>query len=147
MENFFSAIMYWVFGKRWILYSMRTGIKVAVFANELELKWAEQKHEDAIEARNGVEAELAYLQDIPLRDARAELGADADSQAVYELDKQIREERKRTVSDLQSHLSSLEKDVQMAEGERARVQQIVYSNRRKWDYVKKATVFSDYTDR
>jgi hypothetical protein len=56
MENLFSAIMYLVFGKRWIKFSMEQGIKASIFIKRLEIEMAKERHDNAERQLKDLEA-------------------------------------------------------------------------------------------
>ena len=45
MDNFFSALMYLLFGKRWIKVSMQQGLKTALFIKRLEIEMNKERYE------------------------------------------------------------------------------------------------------
>jgi len=44
MENFFQAVLYLIFGKRWLLFQMKSGVKVSIFVKRMEIEMSKGRY-------------------------------------------------------------------------------------------------------
>ena len=148
MESFFQAVMYGIFGKRWILLGMKQGYKTAIFVNEIEIDMQKQKIARAKDARVKMELELAELMETPLKDPMLELPEELrmDSKALFEMDEKIKNEREEVIKALKNRIHSLFQEEQLADGELSRIFSITYNNRLKYDFIKDYKIKTSYTD-
>lgn len=148
MESLFQAIMYFIFGKRWILLGMRHGYKTAIFVNEIEIDMQKGKIARAVENKANAEKELAELEATPMKEAMLELPEElrTDSKALFEMENNIKEERAEAVKGLKNRIHSLHQEEQLADGELNRTYSIAYGNRIKYDFIKDYKIKDTYAD-
>lgn len=132
MENLFQTILYLIFGKRWILKSMREGQKTAVFINEVELDMAKEK-------RRGAQTQVEKLQaTLQKMDDRYHKRGDYD------------ESLNVTAKDLQDAKENLQKAegvVAKFDGELAQANSNLYTSRLKYDFLKAYKIRPVYGDK
>lgn len=63
MENLFSTIMYLIFGRKWVKFTMIQGMKVAVQVAEVEMRMEQEKMREARIDLNAKEEDLRDLKE------------------------------------------------------------------------------------
>lgn len=163
MENLFQAIMYLIFGKKWIKYTMVQGLKVAIYIAETEMKMSREKFragkEDLNQAQKNLEnvksttvedyvdseielteEEFILAQTGMTREALKELEKE-DPKKHYMITKEAEHAYKKMVQDAKNTYS---RNLQIAENEVEQKKQLV--TRLEDDYAKKnGSVFSART--
>jgi len=128
MENLFSATMYWIFGKRWVLYSMKTGLKVAVFINEVEVEMNKQAHRNAIRDRDRYEKEMEALLNAP------------------EDERLPKDEYKNRKKFLEDSIAGAKEQVDQKSIELQQANQIAFKSRNKLDFIRNYKITRSYGD-
>lgn len=148
MDSFFQTVMYFIFGKRWLLLGMKHGYKTSIFVNHLEAEMAKLKIKKAKENRVMMERELADLEATPLKDAMSELPEEdrTNAKKLFDLEQAIKEERAQAIQGLKNRIKSLSQEEQLADGELQRIYSIEYSNRLKYDFVRNYKIQTTYAD-
>lgn len=149
MENVFQAIGYLVFGKKWLLWNVKHGLKSALFVNEMEIDMQRNKQALARLNLKTLKQEVEDLEASPLKDAIEMLPEDKrdDKQAVAEMVTKIRLERENAIKGLLNRIKSEEQTVALADGELERIYGITYGNRMKYDFVRNYKIKPSYADR
>ncbi len=123
MDSFFSAIGYLIFGKRWVLFGMKHGLKTAVFVNEMEIGMQKANFK-TVEARlEELKNELDFIKGLE------------DGKEKYE-----------KIKGVEANIKGAETEVKMAEGELQRIYSITRANRDKLDYVRNFKMGQSYGD-
>lgn len=115
MDTLFGFICYQLFGRYWILYTMRSGLREALFASEMEHNLAMRTHREYMKEKEGFEKEL---------------------EAVKNDDTLTPESKRSKVDDLKKDISNREIMMQGADGEIGRTRSLVINNRRKYEFVR-----------
>lgn len=148
MTSLFSFLMYTILGKRWILWDMKAGYKMAIFVNEMEVKMEMDKMKK-LEARKA-ELEEGYreLTESPLKNAVEFLSPDKqdDKKAIENMEFKLRKERESQLDNFRKLIKEVTQEVQMADGQLSRANGIAYGNRIKYDYIKNYKITKSYTD-
>lgn len=148
MQNIFQLLTYLLLGKKWIKWDMLQGYKMAIFVNEVEIDMNKAKLREATERKEKLEADLKALEETPLKEAKELLPEDQhnDTKAIYDMEKKIKGERNEQIQTFKNQIKSAHTEVEMADGELARVYSIAYSNRRKYDFVRNYKIKATYAD-
>jgi hypothetical protein len=138
-----------ILGKRWIKWDMLQGYKMAIFVNEVEIDMNKAKLAEAQSRKEKLENDLKELEGTPLKEAIELLPESEknDSKAIYDMEKKIKGERAEQVQVFKNQIKSAHTEVEMADGELARVYSITYGNRRKYDFVRNYKIKATYADR
>jgi hypothetical protein len=121
-------MMYLVFGRRWILWDMLQGVKMALFANEMEYKMLRDRYRKALDAERIAKDELEAEKK---RDPLMDLPADTSYKIVKEKEK----EHDARVTELKEKLQAKSAEVNGITGELGRLNNIIYHNRLKYDFL------------
>lgn len=149
MENIFQAVGYLIFGKRWVLWNMKHGIKTALFVNEIEIEMNRNKIKDAQARSTSARSELEALKATPLKEPASILpeSEKENKKSLYDAEQKLKHERSEAMRGLEMALKEAETDIQLADGELSRIYSITYSNRRKYDFVRDYKIKPSYADR
>lgn len=135
--------MYLVFGKYWVLWDMKQGLRMAVMVNEAEIAMHRAKirtHQDAV---NTLKSELEDLKKI---DPIADLEMGEDKKAYYDA-KKVRESAHETaIAELEGKIRAQEDNVSGTDGELQRIYNIAYHNKMKLDFVSSYKPSKSYAD-
>ncbi len=145
----FEAIMFMLFGKRWVKYQMLTGLKGAIFVNEMEVAMDKEKYNKAVAAKEQLEKDYAALLETPLTDPK-ELLSEEDLKSekmVYDIRKKLEAERKEAVEAFKVKIKEATSEVSVAEANMDRTYGISYSNRRKFDFIRGYKIVPTYADK
>lgn len=134
METLFTAIGYLLFGKRWILWNMRHGLKTAVFASEMEHDMALKTHRQYAREKAELEAQLRDLENEPEPEIPEDIRDDAKKS--YEWKSEQEQNHKARVEDLKMEINNRDLQMSGADGEVGRTRSMVMNNRRKYEFVK-----------
>lgn len=129
MNNFFQFVMYVLVGRRWIVWDMLQGVKMALFANEMELKMLRDKLRKSLDAELEVKNEIQALEAV---DPLADLPEDAN----YKDKKTAEEAHENKIKEAKERLQMKHAEVDGMNGEIGRLNNIVYHNRLKYDFLR-----------
>lgn len=141
MQNLFQFIMYFVFGKRWLLFDLKHGYKATLVINELELEMHREKLKAVKDAKRELEAEVEKLEAVPPY-TDEELVAmlpeeDRESKkALYDIRKLKEGERAEEIAKLKNQAKAMENEIATANGELQKGYAMTYQNRIKYDFIK-----------
>lgn len=141
--------MFAVFGKSWVKRSMLSGLRGAIFVNEMEVAMAKEKHAAAVKAKEELEKAYQELLDAPLKDA-IELVPESEKEnkhSLYEMEKTIKKERAEQIETFRRRIKEATTEVAVAEAEVDRNFGITYGNRRKYDFIRKYKIVPTYADK
>ena len=149
MTSLFSFLMYVIFGKRWILWDMKAGYKMAIFVNEMEVKMEMDKMKKLEARKEELEKGYKELTESPLKNAIDLLPSDKhdDKKAIENMEYKLRKERETQLDNFRKLIKEVTQEVQMADGQLSRANGIAHSNRLKYDYIKDYKVTKSYTDK
>lgn len=136
MNTFFQFIMYVVFGKRWVLWDMKQGLKMAVMVNEAEVAMHRNKIRVHTDLKTKLEAELVDLKKL---DPLAGLGEPAEHEnpkAYYDAKKKRTEGHAAAVEELEGKIRGQSDSISGTDGELQRIYNILYHNKLKLDFVR-----------
>jgi hypothetical protein len=120
--------MYLVLGRRWILWDMLQGVKMALFANEMEYKMLRDKYRKALDEERIAKDTLDTEQG---KDPLVDLPADTN----YKIVKDKEKEHAARVTELKEKLQAKSAEVNGMTGELGRLNNIIYHNRLKYDFL------------
>jgi hypothetical protein len=145
----YEAIMFGIFGKRFIKRDMLRGLRGAIFVNEMEIAMAKDKFNTQVKIKENLEKEYQSLLDSPLKNAIDLLPEDqkGDSKAIYDMEKKIKGERAEQIESFKQAIKSVTSEAAVAESEVDRSMGIAYSNRRKYDFIRKFKIVPTYADK
>lgn len=132
MESLFSTVGYLLFGRKWILWGMRNGLKSALFVNEMEIKMNKVKLREIMDRELEARAELEVIEK---EDPFANWDL-APGESDYKAKKKLEEEHKKKLDDAKDKLKMIQGELSGAEGEMMRINNITYHNRLKYDFIK-----------
>lgn len=152
MQNIFQFVMYFVFGKHWLLFDLRHGYKATLFINELELDMHRAKLRACQDDKRAIEKELEELE-ATTNYSDEELIAmlpeeDKESKkALYDLRKLKDGERAEAIGVLRNRIASAENDIASANGELQKGYAMTYQNRMKYDFIRTYKPKTSYGDK
>ncbi len=149
MQTLFQFIMYFVFGKKWLLFDLKHGYKATLFINELELAMHKEKLSELRKARSSMVEELKKLQERPALQESEYIALlpeeqKESSKALYDIKKKIDGERAEEITTMKNRIAQVESDVATADGELQKGYMMTYKNRVKYDFIKNYKVGKTY---
>lgn len=133
MNTFFAFLMYHLFGRAWILYDMKQGLKMAIMVNEAEVEMHRAKirtHQDTL---TRLEDELKTLQS---SDPLEGLEESEDHAAYKEAKRKRTEGHAAAIEDLKGKIQGQKDSISGTDGELQRIYNIAYHNRLKYSFLK-----------
>lgn len=152
MQNLFQFIMYFVFGKHWLLFDLKHGYKATLFINELELDMHREKLASVTQAKKDMQGELKKLEERPAlteADYIAELPEEekTSQKALYDMKKKMDGERAEEVTALKNRVKQMDDEISNANGELQKGYAMTYNNRIKYDFIKGYKPKKSYADK
>ena len=148
MQNLFQFLAYVIFGKYFIKWDMLQGYRMAMFVNEAEIEMNKAKMEDAKKRKEDLMSEMEKLELSPIADPIDFLPAEQleDKKVVSNFIHKAKNERAEQIQTFKNKIKSAEQEVQLADGELAKIYSIAYSTRRKYDFMKGYKITKTYAD-
>lgn len=135
--------MYMLLGKRWVLWDMKQGLRMAVFVNEVEVAMHRNKIRAHQDERARLESELEILKK---RDPLEGLEEGDDRKAYYDAKKLREKAHSEAIEDLEGKIRSQDDSISGTDGELQRINNIAYHNRLKLDFVRSYRPKKSYAD-
>ncbi len=142
MNTFFQFVMYQIFGKKWVLYDMREGLRMAIFVNEAEIAMIRNKIRKFQDDKKSLESELA---DLKTHDPLEGL-PEGEGKAYYDAKKVRMDGHEEAMAHLERQIGAQNDNVSGTDGELQRIYNIAYHNRIKFDFVKSYNPKKSYAD-
>lgn len=143
MNTLFQFVMYLVFGKRWVLWDMKEGLRMAVFVNEVEIDMQRGKIRRFQDEKQALELQLKELE---AKDPLDGLEEGEDKKAYYDAKKLREKSRAAAIDDLKGKIRAQDDNISGSDGELQRIYNIAYHNRVKLDYVSGYKPKKSYAD-
>lgn len=149
MTTFFQFIMYIVFGKRWLKFEMKHGLKSAIFVHEAEIAMRRSHASKIREDLENYKSEIARLETEPLPDSQDLLPEEEknDSEKVFAMDRKIQGERAELITTYKNQIKATEDELDKEEGELGKLFSLAYGTRLKYDFVKDYKIKPTYADK
>lgn len=144
--------MYFVFGKRWLLFDLKHGYKATLVINELELDMHREKLSAVQKAKRELEAEVEKLEAVaPYTDeelvAMLPVEDRESKKALYDIRKLKEGERAEEIARLKNQSKAMENEIGTANGELQKGYAMTYQNRIKYDFIKNYKPKATYGDK
>lgn len=141
MQNFFQFIVYFIFGKHWLLFDLKHGYKATLFINELELDMHKEKLAQVVEGKVKMQEALKDLEARPALTEEEYIAMLPDEEkeskkALYELKKRVDGERAEEITSLKNRIKQMDEEIANADGELNKGYAMTYKNRIKYDFIR-----------
>lgn len=151
MQNLFQFIMYFVFGKKWLLFDLKHGYKATLVINEIEIAMHEEKLNAVKKEKRDMQAQLTEIEARPAlveADYIAMLPAEEkdSSKALYDIKKKVDGERAEEITTLKNRVKQMDDEIASANAELQKGYMMTYQNRIKYDFIKTYKPKKSYGD-
>lgn len=136
MNTLFQFLMYQIFGKYWILYDMRQGLKMALMVNEAEVAMHRAKIRTHQDTKAKLEANLADLKGVDPLEGLQEPAEHADPKAYRDAKKLRIDGHAAAIEELEGQIRGQNDSISGTDGELQRIYNILYHNKLKYDFLK-----------
>lgn len=151
MQNFFQFIMYFVFGKHWLLFDLKHGYKATLFMNELELDMHREKLQAVSKAKEKMQEEVEALGARPDLTEEEYLALYTGEEVltpkgIYDHKKKIDGERAEEITTLKNRIKQMDDEIANADRELQKGYAMTYNNRVKYDFIRRYKVKKTFAD-
>lgn len=141
MQNFFQFLMYFVFGKKWLIFDLKHGYKATLVINELEIAMHEEKYKQNVKNKEDLQTKLKELQERPAleeADFIAMLPEEEkeSAKALYDIKKKVEGERAEEITTCKNRIKQADDEIANASGELNKGYAMTYQNRLKYDFIR-----------
>lgn len=133
--------MYFIFGKKWLLFDLKHGYKATLVINELELEMHKEKLQAHIKNKEDLQIKLKELQERPAleeADFIAMLPEEekGSAKALYDIRKKVEGERAEEITTCKNRIKQADDEIANASGELNKGYAMTYQNRIKYDFIR-----------